>query len=347
VVNNTVVRNGTNYVIVAGNELTLLLGQIPETIPWPATIELAGSLTGLAARNGITITTNDVTIDLKGHSLIGVPSSLDGISVSGNRTNIVVRNGTVRGWASDGIQASTSYNSSFSELRVSNNGANGLQGGNGAVIKCVTARANRGIGITTSTGCTITDSASSENILDGIVANTGSTVSGSSAYNNGRIGISALTGSTVVNCTAYSNTNGISASSGSTVTSCTANANGTNGIIAAFGATITGCTVRDNRTGINVGDDSRIMNNICDQGGTPGTTVGILVSGSDNRIDGNHVTDNGTGIDVNGTGNLIVRNTAAGNTVHYSILAGNNSAAIVVSPGLAFASAAPWANFQY
>jgi parallel beta-helix repeat protein len=347
VANNTVVRNTTNYDIVAGNQLNLLLGAIPQAIPWPATVKLAGSLTGGAAQNGITITSDDVTVDLDGHSLIGVAGSLDGIQISGNRTNIVIRNGTIRRWGSDGVQANTSYNSTFVDLRVANNGANGLQGGNGAVIKCVTARGNNGDGITTASGCVITDSASSENRSDGIVANTGTTVSGCSAYNNNFAGISASTGSTVVNCTSYSNTNGISASSGSTVTGCTATSNATNGIIAAFGATITGCTARDNRTGINVGDDSRIVANTCDQSAPTVGDVGILVTGSDNRIDSNHVTDNSIGIDVNGTGNLIIRNTAAGNTTAYSIGAGNNSAAIIAGPGVAFASTAPWANFSY
>ena len=150
VIGNTVLRNFTNYVIVAGNQLNILLGQIPETIPWSAHVELAGTLRSVGAANGITITTNDVTIDLKGHALIGVAGSLDGISVSGSRTNIVIRNGSVRGWGSDGIQAFSSYNSSFSDLRVSGNGANGLQGGNGAVIKCVTARGNGADGITTA-----------------------------------------------------------------------------------------------------------------------------------------------------------------------------------------------------
>lgn len=347
VANNTVRGNTDNYDFATGNQITILLGQIPESIDWPCSVVLAGNLTGVTARNGLTITTNDVAIDLNGHALVGTAGSLDGISVSGGRTNITIRNGTLRGWGSDGVQASASYNSSFSDLRVSANGANGLQGGNGAVIKGVTARGNRGIGITTSTGCTITDSASSENSLDGIVANSGSTVLGSSAYNNGRTGISASTGSTIVNCTAYSNTNGISASSGSTVTGCTATSNATNGIIAAFGATITGCTARENRTGINVGDDSRIMNNTCDQSSLTAGDVGILVTGSDNRIDGNHVTDNVIGIDVNGTGNLVVRNTAAGNTTAYSIIAGNHFAAVIVGPGVSFASTAPWANFSF
>jgi len=51
VVNNTVIRNSTNYVIVNGNQLNLSLGQLPETIPWPAVVKLAGSLNGVAGQN--------------------------------------------------------------------------------------------------------------------------------------------------------------------------------------------------------------------------------------------------------------------------------------------------------
>jgi len=343
VLHNSVVRNTTNYVIAAGNDLNLLLGQIPETIPWPASIELAGSLRGTSGQNGITITTNDVTIDLKGHSLIGVAGSLAGILVTGNRTNIVLHNGTVRSWGSDGIQANTSYNSSFGDLRLANNGANGLRGGNGAVIKCVTARANGGDGINTASGCVISDSAAAENRSDGIVASTGTTVSGCSAYNNSFNGISASTGSTVINCTAYSNTNGISASSGSTVTSCTAASNATNGIVAAFGTTINGCTVRANRTGINAGDDCNLINNACDGN----TAQGILCTGSDNRVDNNKITDSTVAIRANpATDNFIVRNTATGAAAAYDIAAGNTYGQILV-PGAAFVASNPWANFAY
>lgn len=342
VLNNTVLRNSTNYVIVAGNELNILLSQLPETIPWAANVELAGALRGIAGANGITITTNDVTIDLKGHALIGVASSLDGISVSGSRTNIVIRNGTVRSWASDGIQASSSYNSSFSDLRVSGNGANGLQGGNGAVIKCVTARGNGADGITTASGCVIAESAAAENRSDGIVASSGTTVSGCSAYNNNFDGIRASTGSTVLNCTAYSNTNGIVANDGSTVTSCTVSINATNGIVVGFGSTVTGCTIRDNRTGINVGDDCRVVNNAIDNA----ASAGILVRGSDNRIDANNMSDGLIGIDCNLAGNLIIRNSAASNTTNYDIVAGNTVGPIlgVANP---IASTNPWANFGF
>ncbi|MCX6930159.1 MAG: right-handed parallel beta-helix repeat-containing protein, partial [Verrucomicrobia bacterium] len=346
IANNTVRRNTVNYNIAAGNQLNLLLGQIPQTISWSCNVLLAGALTGTSANNGITIAANDVTIDLGGHALIGVSGSLDGVSVSGSRTNITVRNGALRAWGSDGVQASTAYNSQFADLKVASCGANGIQAGLGSSVKACSTRANGADGITTSSGCNITDCTAAQNKSDGIVANSGSAVTGCNAFDNVATGISASTGSTVMNSTAYSNTNGIVASSGSTVTGCTVSSNGTNGIVTAFGATVTGCTCRANKTNINVGDDSRIVDNTCDQD-LIGSGTGILINGSDNRIDGNHVTDNAIGIDCNSTGNLIIRNTAAGNTTAYSINAGNNYGAILTSPGTAFAASNPWNNFSY
>ena len=346
IANNTVRRNAANYNIVQGNQLNLLLGQIPQTISWPCNVLLAGALTGLAANNGITIAANDVTIDLGGHVLVGVTGSLDGVALSGSRTNITIRNGAIRSWGSDGVQASTAYNSQFVDLKVASCGANGIQAGLGSSVKGCSARSNGADGITTSSGCNISDCTAAQNKSDGIVANAGSAVSGCNAFDNVSAGIVVSLGSTVLNSTAYSNTNGIVASSGSTVTGCTAASNATNGIVIAFGATVTGCTCRENKTGINVGDDSRIVDNTCDQN-VLGTGTGILINGSDNRIDGNHVTDNAIGIDCNGTGNLIIRNTAAGNTAAYSIVAGNNYGAILSGPGVGVAATNPWNNFSY
>ena len=78
VANNTVRNNSTNYVIAAGNQLNILLSQLPQFVPWPATIKLAGTLTGVRNTNGITIASDDVTIDLNDHSLVGVAQALDG-----------------------------------------------------------------------------------------------------------------------------------------------------------------------------------------------------------------------------------------------------------------------------
>jgi parallel beta-helix repeat protein len=74
--------------------------------------------------------------------------------------------------------------------------------------------------------------------------------------------------------------------------------------------------------------------------------AGILVSGPDSRIEGNNVTTNAFGIQVTVSGNLIVRNSASGNTTNYSIAAGNANAQ-VLTPGANFVSTDPWANFAY
>lgn len=341
--NNSVRGNTDNYDFVSNNQITLLLGQIPETIAWPCSVILAGSLTGISNQSGITVSANDVAIDLAGHSLVGPAGSRDGILISGSRTNIAIRNGTIRGWGSDGIQASTANNSHFMNLRVSNNGANGLQGGNGSLIQGCQARGNGADGIVANTGCTVADCVSSENLSDGIVANTASTVSGCTAYNNTVDGIHASSGSTVLNSTAYSNNNGVAASSGSTVTGCSASSNAGDGISGEYESTITGCTVRGNSIGIDVASDCRVVNNTCDGN----TTAGIRATNSDNRIDSNVLTDNGTGIDCNpAIGNFIVRNSASGNTTPYDIANGNDYAQILAL-GNAFATTNPWANFSF
>ena len=74
--------------------------------------------------------------------------------------------------------------------------------------------------------------------------------------------------------------------------------------------------------------------------------AGIHVTGRANRIDGNTVTRNDRGIDVDAGGNLVVRNDASLNTTNYDIVAGNTNAN-VESPGSNFLLDRPWANFRH
>lgn len=59
----------------------------------------------------------------------------------------------------------------------------------------------------------------------------------------------------------------------------------------------------------------------------------LLVTGSDNRIEGNNVTGATTCISVTGAGNLIIRNSASGGT-RDSIGARNSAGPIVTSAGI-------------
>ncbi|MHC4618134.1 MAG: hypothetical protein ACYTEQ_10320, partial [Planctomycetota bacterium] len=79
----------------------------------------------------------------------------------------------------------------------------------------------------------------------------------------------------------------------------------------------------------------------------------------DNRIEGNNVTDNDRGIDVDDSNNIIIKNTASGNTgrggspsAHYDIAANNSYGPIINVSGVGDISATtgadhPWANFQF
>lgn len=108
VADNIVKGNTDNYDIAAGNQLNLLLCEIPESIDWPANVILAGSLTGVSDQSGVTINANDVTIDLAGHALIGAPGeeTFPGIFIGG-RHNLEIRNGTIRDFGGNGIHTGT------------------------------------------------------------------------------------------------------------------------------------------------------------------------------------------------------------------------------------------------
>jgi parallel beta-helix repeat protein len=102
---------------------------------------------------------------------------------------------------------------------------------------------------------------------------------------------------------------GISVSSGSTVRDCTVAANKGDGILATFDCLITGNEAVSN--------------------GSSGDGAGIHTTGSNNRIESNHVNFNDRGIDVDSTASVIIGNTASGNTTNYVIALSNRYGPIV------------------
>src|SRR5687768_12962558 len=111
------------------------IGAVPITISTPGSYYATTNLTGPAGQNGITIAANHVTVDLNGFALSGRSGWADRVAVSGFRSNIVVRNGTMSGWGSDGVQAASSMNAQFLNLQMPNCAAVGLEAGNGATIQ--------------------------------------------------------------------------------------------------------------------------------------------------------------------------------------------------------------------
>jgi len=139
--------------------------------------------------------------------------------------------------------------------------------------------------------------------------------------------------------------NGFTLGTGSNIQGCTAAFNGTDGILTLIGTHITGCSANGNSNdGIQVGSDCYVVGNISTSNGA-GVPDGACIhaTGSDNRIDGNNVTDCDRGIDVDSLGNVIVRNSASGNGTQYDIVGGNDVGPI----GTAAASTSPWANLSF
>jgi hypothetical protein len=219
IANNTVYGNTDNYDIAPGNQLEILLCEIPESIDWPATVKLAGTLEGTAGRHGITITTNDVTIDLCGHALVGVAGSLDGVHVSSptNATlhNIAVRNGTLRQWRGDGVDLSLADNCQLSQLRAfGNNPGYGLRVGTGGLVTGCTLEANV-VGVSVGRGSTVKDCTVLANINYGILGGDASVIKdntvSSTVVSNNAAGIQVTNHCQVVGNTCDGNSYGIRA----------------------------------------------------------------------------------------------------------------------------------------
>jgi parallel beta-helix repeat protein len=336
----------------------------------PGSYYLTTNLVAVAGKNGITISADDVTLDLHGFALIGVAGSFEGVRLLGLRTNIALRNGTVRGWGSSGVAANSASSGHYQDLRLSGNGQwglncgfncvvvnctaqrngnNGIQASTGSEIRGCTASVNTGAGIIASDGCTVRSCTATYNTGDGIKSSVSSIVKDCAVRSNGGAGINASDASTVNGCAAYYNTGiGIGVGTGSTVSGCTAQGSGGDGIVAGGGSTVSGCTVTGGTgDGIEVSSSCRVADNNCTSNGV--AAAAIHVTGSDNRIDGNNCVGQAVGLKIESAGNLIVRNTARNNTTsNYDMVGGNANGEILnVSVGNTITNVSAWANFSY
>jgi cysteine-rich repeat protein len=219
------------------------IGSLPFVITNPGSYYLTGNLAGVSGQDGITVQTDNVTIDLAGFALSGGAGSLSAVQVAAGVRNLAVLNGTVHDWGFDGVSAGSASACRFEQLRILGNLGAGLRAGSNALVA----------------GCTILNNAG-----DGLVAVDASHVSGNSLANNG----------------------------------------------------------------------SKI------------DSAGIRLSGGGSRVEGNHVVGgSGFGFRIESAGNLIVRNSASGNSAGAYSIANGNDFGQILSPGANFTNDAPWANF--
>jgi hypothetical protein len=118
----------------------------PIVISQPGSYYLAANITGVSGKHGISISSNNVTIDLNGFHLVGVNGSLSGITVPILAGGLEIHNGVVRGWGGSGIEAGAARGV-FEDLQLEDNGSLGLSAAAASIVTRVEARGHTGYGI--------------------------------------------------------------------------------------------------------------------------------------------------------------------------------------------------------
>jgi len=320
---NVVKGNRFNYEFVPGNQLELLVAELPLRIEWPAVVTLAGTLV-ITEGDGLIVAADGVTIDLGGHVLLARDGTGTAILVDGPRMGLVVKNGTIQGWEAAGIDARDTLGSLFQDLLLHENGMWGLRCGNGNKVLNVVAHGNALDGILVGTDTLVQACTATANGNDGIHLGEHAMALQCVASENVGFGVRAFKGSTVRECTASHNSMGIAIDEGATVKECTASYNTLIGIRADKGSVVEGNTVQHSDKGI------------------------AIMDGPGSRVTHNNVTGNFTGLLVLGTGNIAYCNSASSNGTNYQFADGNAVALIHdVTGDPAFWVTDAWGNLSY
>lgn len=322
VVGNLVRGNALQYEFVEGNQLDLMLAELPQRILWPAKVTLTGSLEGTRGYIGLEIDADDVTVDLGGHALIGVPGTSCGIMVRPGHAGIRVQNGFLNGWEGCGLYAEHASDLWIEDLTACDNGKIGLCVGDGShVVNCI-ANGNAKDGLAVGQDAVVDACSVNGNGNDGLHVGPHSTVTAVTASENGQYGIHASEGTSVLGSTASKNMLGISVSDGCLVQHCTMSFNDYSGLRAENACMLIGNMADGNANGL------------------------VVMGGPGSRVEGNNLTRNLIGLNVIGAGNLVIGNTCLGNQKPYSIAPNNTYGPFVdVSAGGALGDIGPWTNF--
>jgi parallel beta-helix repeat protein len=200
-----VLADGDFYVIAGGGGVGTKITSLPYTINSPGFYYLGGNLTRPSGP-GITINTNDVTLDLMGFTLSGTLSpgrnQNYAIYMSG-RKNVEIRNGSLIGWDCAINAESTCANNRVINVRAENNYGGIHLVGYGNLVKGCTLSDNlySGVDVAAGGGATITGNVISNNGSEGIWVGGIATITGNLVSNSQYViilyGAGSLIGNTV------------------------------------------------------------------------------------------------------------------------------------------------------
>ncbi len=342
-------------------------------ITQPGSYYLTGNIIATQInRHVIAVAASGVTIDLNGFLIRGlgtVQGAFDCIFAEPGVEGVTVRNGHIELAGRHGINFANVNGGLIEHISAQNCVSVGiscfgfLEGtGRGIVISHCTAVSNSATGIVAGISSVVSHCSAFSNAGSGISAEDGSTITMCASSANA-LGIFADFGCSVSHCVASNNNGeGIRTNGGTVISACAAYENGSEGIEVQNGCTVVDCTVRRNGShGIFSFGRSLIRGNTCFENGTSGAgfaNISVGLSGDD-RIESNNCMNADVGIQVANAGNIILRNTCAGNTTNYVIAANNRYGPIIniTATGTAavsgnsatstLASTDPHANFAY
>ena len=149
---------------------------------------------------------------------------------------------------------------------------------------------------------------------------------------------------------------GASCGNGALVRNCISSGNSYHGIVVSSNSVVSGCVVKNNgRIGISVnGSGCLIAENVCFKNNTENLAAwaNIRLDGSQNRVEGNHV----TGPSVNGiyipnlgiyTNNIFIKNSVSGDGANNYNLPSLQIVGPLINTTGTITNSNPWANFSF
>ncbi len=242
------------------------ISSVHYTINQGGSYYLTTNLIAVAEQHGITVSADNVTLDLSGFEIVGVsgPSSVvSGIRVTPSRTNIVVRNGTLRNWLGYGVNADGS-GGRFDNLSFVNIASRGILAPYAIVNDCRFEKV--GFGITVGSRSTVKNCVIIGATFDGISSSDGCLIFDSVIEICGGYGISAGNGSIVRGCKVEAcghsgaGTSGVSVGSDSIIESTVSRGNGRFGFAIGNGSILKHCAADNNlRGGVSISSGAGIV----------------------------------------------------------------------------------------
>lgn len=227
----------------------------------PGSYFLTGNVVAIGTKNAIGIYANNVTLDLNGFTVEGLPGNSGAvILVVGDTTNpstdprgnVTIKNGTVRGGGGSGVLAQPGVAGlRLAGITARNNGNVGISIDGRAELENCSAQDNGSHGFMLGNDVVVTSCIARSNGGDEFRAGSGSVFSNCLADNAGGTGNGFNVGASAAfsNCTALNSNldSGFDCDGGGTFQNCTARGNGGSGFSGAGdGNVLTGCTSSEN-----------------------------------------------------------------------------------------------------